>query len=460
LGVLAVSPQIVMEGDSVTISANVTNDGGSAGIFEALLSLDGAEVDNKEISINAGETETVLFTISADAPGLHEIALNELTGSFSIFANPEFANLVISPAEARIGEEVSVSVDIINSGQIPAEYAVCLEIDGAEALWRRISVAGGETVCPDFAVTKNEAGTYSVVIGNLSGLLTILSPAGFELGNLVISPEEAVAGWPASIMCDVTNTGGAEGCCSVALTVSGKEVETQEVTLSGGATETVAFSLVEDVGGSYAIAVGNLTGTLTVREGVLPTLHIGDKWVYRDIIDAIAYTVTETVVGDELMEDVDCYIAEREYDPALAGVTTETFWIEKTTQDAIRMQCSLEVSGVTVTGSMVVESEYTGDERWPLEVGSEWTETATITNTFEAYGQTEKETFEYTIDYRVEEIEEVTVGAGTFRCFKVVSSELGQDTAVYWYSDKAKASVKIEDLEAGESKRLLSYSVR
>ena len=53
LGVLAVSPQIVMEGDSVTISANVTNDGGSAGIFEALLSLDGAEVEegSKHLSL-------------------------------------------------------------------------------------------------------------------------------------------------------------------------------------------------------------------------------------------------------------------------------------------------------------------------------------------------------------------------------------------------------------------------
>ena len=41
---LVISPQAVMEGDSVTISANVTNDGGSSGIFEALLRLDHVEI--------------------------------------------------------------------------------------------------------------------------------------------------------------------------------------------------------------------------------------------------------------------------------------------------------------------------------------------------------------------------------------------------------------------------------
>jgi uncharacterized beta-barrel protein YwiB (DUF1934 family) len=460
LGALNISPAEVVEGSSVAVSVDVTNAGQAEGNFEAKLKIDNTLAETKKVSIAAGETTTVSFTVDANAAGIHDVKLNNIVGQFSVLTPPQFANLVISPTQVKASEAATISADITNVGEIPGNYTVTLKIDGVDEETKVMTIGAGETKTASFIVTKSTSGTYNISLGSLSGDLTVLKPAGFLMSNLVISPTQAVAGREVSIMCDVSNTGEVDGTCTVNMGVDGILVDSKQVAVAAGATQTVAFSLVKDIGGTYSIAIGTLSGTLVVSEGVLPTLHVGDQWVFRGIYSGVAYTITETVAGEEFIQGKDCYVKEVTYDPSISGISKATYWIEKATLDILRSQYSFEYSGVAVTCSTVYDPKYPGRGPWPKTVGSEWNETGTITETCVVPGNSNTDTESYSMNYKVEKVEDITVGAGTFRCLKIVVYENGVATQNHWYSDKAKTFVKIAYLTDQDGEQLLSYSVK
>lgn len=101
-------------------------------------------------------------------------ALTEHLSTFTIIAPiPPLAPaaftpslLSISPLEANIGETVSISVLVTNTGEQEASYIVNLKINEMIEETREITLAGGsETVT--FTTNKDEAGTYSVDVNGL-----------------------------------------------------------------------------------------------------------------------------------------------------------------------------------------------------------------------------------------------------------------------------------------------------
>jgi len=66
-----------------------------------------------------------------------------------------------------------------------------------------------------------------------------------------------------------------------------------------------------------------------------------------------------------------------------------------------------------------------------------------------------------TTHIKVEAVENVTVQAGTFSCYKIVAyDETGQKPlSTRWFSTEAKAVVKSENYETEEKFELLSYSI-
>jgi len=78
------------------------------------------------------------------------------------------SSLSISPLEANIGETVSISVLVTNTGEQEASYIVTLKINEMIEETREVTLAGGsETVT--FTTTRDEAGTYSVDVNGLYG---------------------------------------------------------------------------------------------------------------------------------------------------------------------------------------------------------------------------------------------------------------------------------------------------
>ncbi|MBA7507079.1 hypothetical protein ES706_05795 [subsurface metagenome] len=71
-------------GEDVTIAANVANNGGQEGTYIAELKLNGETVDAKEVTLAAGQSQQVRFTLSGIDYGQYEVEVAGLSGEFTV----------------------------------------------------------------------------------------------------------------------------------------------------------------------------------------------------------------------------------------------------------------------------------------------------------------------------------------------------------------------------------------
>lgn len=81
---LSISPDDVEPGRTVTISATITNSGGSSGGYTAILKINGSQVETKSITLNAGESQVVSFTVVKESTGNYTVELGGLAGTFTV----------------------------------------------------------------------------------------------------------------------------------------------------------------------------------------------------------------------------------------------------------------------------------------------------------------------------------------------------------------------------------------
>lgn len=84
---LAISPQLAVAGETVTISARVRNDSNGTLVFPANLWLDDTLEEVKAISFQGGETRTVSFEV-VQQEGDYSVRIVRLLGEFSVGAQP------------------------------------------------------------------------------------------------------------------------------------------------------------------------------------------------------------------------------------------------------------------------------------------------------------------------------------------------------------------------------------
>ena len=83
-GTLNVEPSEVDSGKPVTVSIDITNEGGVAGERTVSLFVDDVLVEAREITVNAGDTRTVSFTVVQEDSGTHTVRAEELTAEFEV----------------------------------------------------------------------------------------------------------------------------------------------------------------------------------------------------------------------------------------------------------------------------------------------------------------------------------------------------------------------------------------
>ncbi len=107
------------------------------------------------------------------------------TSIFAIFAETvpstpsaqfELGELDINPAQAEIGEPVTISTIVQNTGQLEGSYTLTLRIDGEIEQSRVITLAAGERRQLSFTVSKDASGTYAVDVNGLTGEFIVLAP--------------------------------------------------------------------------------------------------------------------------------------------------------------------------------------------------------------------------------------------------------------------------------------------
>jgi len=87
---IAQSPQVWknifvgVTGKDVTITANVANNGGQEGTYTAELKLNGKRIDAKEVTLAAGQSQQVTFTLYGMDYGQYEVEVAGLSGEFTV----------------------------------------------------------------------------------------------------------------------------------------------------------------------------------------------------------------------------------------------------------------------------------------------------------------------------------------------------------------------------------------
>jgi PGF-pre-PGF domain-containing protein len=172
---LAINPTEAKTGQDITITADITNLSDEAGTYVASLWIDGTVEAGQDISLEANETKAVSFTVTRDVEGSYQVRLDRLFDSFSVTEVIEApaaftaSNLTITPAEVDIGEEVTISVLVTNTGDLSGSYEVILKIDGVAVATKAVTLAGGASETITFTTAQDIAGTYSVTVDGLSG---------------------------------------------------------------------------------------------------------------------------------------------------------------------------------------------------------------------------------------------------------------------------------------------------
>lgn len=81
---LTAQPAAVQPGEPVTISVLVTNTGGSEGNYTVFLEINGVKEAEQSLTIVAGSSKTVTFSVSRVEPGTYSVAVEGLSTSFTV----------------------------------------------------------------------------------------------------------------------------------------------------------------------------------------------------------------------------------------------------------------------------------------------------------------------------------------------------------------------------------------
>jgi len=101
----------------------------------------------------------------------------------------EVSLLDIKPPEAIAGETVSITAEVKNTGESEGSYTAVLSVDGATVETKEVTLAPGATEKVSFAFAKDAAGSYTIEVGGLSGLVIVSKGADILLQLNVTCPE-------------------------------------------------------------------------------------------------------------------------------------------------------------------------------------------------------------------------------------------------------------------------------
>jgi hypothetical protein len=90
-------------------------------------------------------------------------------------------------------------------------------------------------------------------------------PASFSVSGLTITPSELITGSAVNIEVLVTNTGELSGTYEVTLKIDDTIEGTEKITLEGGASHNVTFTMTKNTAKTYSVSIDDQSGTLVVK---------------------------------------------------------------------------------------------------------------------------------------------------------------------------------------------------
>jgi len=137
---LAISPDEVTPREKVTITAKVTNTGGTEGSYTAELKINDVTEATSKVTVAAGASQLLSFVVSKDTPGTYRVTWGELTGEFVVVkpvppepASPEpiVRTLTVTDAKATrlLREPIpGASAHFVPENKVELRYSFVLKL--------------------------------------------------------------------------------------------------------------------------------------------------------------------------------------------------------------------------------------------------------------------------------------------------------------------------------------------
>ncbi|MCW4014781.1 MAG: hypothetical protein NWF06_00245 [Candidatus Bathyarchaeota archaeon] len=285
---LGVSRTAAEVGETITVSATVTNLGDVASEFSLELFVNDEKQETKNIQLDGGETKTVEFEVTEEAEGEYVVKLGTLTVSFSVTSEAQpikpaefqVTELTINPSSVLADELVEISVKVTNVGETSGTYTVNLKIDGAIQETKDVTVSGGATELVEFEVTETSSGTHTVEIADQVNSFTVESSApasgNIKVYSLAVKPYEVWEGESVTIKAKASNLANAPGTLQLRVLIGGEVETTKTVQLAAGETEVpIEFSVTAGTQGGYSVKLVNLGNQSNTLSGYFQVVENG-----------------------------------------------------------------------------------------------------------------------------------------------------------------------------------------
>jgi predicted alpha-1,2-mannosidase len=182
---LRIYPQRVYVGENVTISVDVANVGENTGTKFLVLMIENEVAATENVTLGPGENSMVSFIVSENVPGVYGVRIENLTGSFVVETPgglPIFVlrNLRVNPRRADPGEDITISVDVVNTGDASGENEVTLKVDGLRKDSENVALGPSSSDRVSFTIKMDNLGPHRVEVDGMGDYFWILNSSEAE----------------------------------------------------------------------------------------------------------------------------------------------------------------------------------------------------------------------------------------------------------------------------------------
>ncbi len=190
-----------------------------------------------------------------------------------VYTNPArftIRDLLITPAQVRPGQDVTISAVIANTGGLSGGYTVTAKVDGQSVGTAAKTMAPDETQPVSFTV-KSDPGTHTVELNGLTGSFKVLAPATFQVSRLSVSPASVTVNAEVTVSATVNNTGDLPGTYEAVLKIDGATVASKQLNVVAQGQEQLTLKIPADKTGIHSVTLGAASASLTVQASPTPT---------------------------------------------------------------------------------------------------------------------------------------------------------------------------------------------
>lgn len=364
---LSVSQPEIGEGESTTVTVELTLDDGSTVTATEVADYDSEEavagVSNGRLEANSvGQTE-LTATVAGESDSVTVEVLEP--------PNIEFVDAEFDTEAAVEGTTVEATVTYANTGG-PGSETATVSVGEEDVTTDVVSVGADEEVTESLQWTAERNGTVAVD-GTELGTLTIVEPGTVSLGSIDL-PETAAQDSEYGIELELANDADRPVVDTIEHRVNGDTVAEVPVEVAaGGSTETIRYAHDERGTATHVVELHDEqeTGTteiLAPAEFELEDLEAPDEVEIGDS-DTISTTVTN-VGGSEDAADITLSIGSKQVDSqsvTLAANESETLAFNATFDEAGDVDVRVESPDDALEANVFVEGDEAaaGDDGLP-----------------------------------------------------------------------------------------------